>query len=139
MPSGRVFVDANVLVHAHEASDTAKRAIAVAILNDLWHTGAGVVSTQVLADFYAATTRGSPAMKRRAAREIVVLYGQWPVVAIDVPMIVAASWLEETHGLSLRDALLVEAARRAGASRLLTEALQHGRRFGALRVENPFR
>jgi predicted nucleic acid-binding protein len=41
--------------------------------------------------------------------------------------------------VSFWDALIVEAARRAGARRLLTEDLQHGRRFGQVRVENPFR
>jgi predicted nucleic acid-binding protein len=34
--------------------------------------------------------------------------------------------------------LVVEAARRGGATRLLTEDLQAGRRIGELRIENPF-
>jgi predicted nucleic acid-binding protein len=50
----------------------------------------------------------------------------------------AHSALEERHTLSLWDALILEAARRAGATRLLTGDLQPGRRIGGVRIENPF-
>lgn len=36
------------------------------------------------------------------------------------------------------DALIIEAARRVGAARVVTEDLQSGRRFGSVIVENPF-
>jgi predicted nucleic acid-binding protein len=78
-------------------------------------------------------------MSRRAAREIVALYGTWPVVQVDVVLILTASQLEERHTLSFWDALVVEAAQVGGAKRLLTEDLQDGRRVGGLRIENPFR
>jgi predicted nucleic acid-binding protein len=52
------------------------------------------------------------------------------VIAVDVPMTLAASALQERHTLSFWDALVVEAARRAGASRLLSEDFQAGRRIG---------
>jgi predicted nucleic acid-binding protein len=42
------------------------------------------------------------------------------------------------HTLSLWDALIVEAALARGCTRLLSEDLQDGRRFGGLVVENPF-
>ena len=77
-------------------------------------------------------------MPRGAARELVVLYATWPVVQIDVPLILAASELEERHRLSFWDALVVEAARRVGATRLATEDLQPGRDIAGVRIENPF-
>jgi predicted nucleic acid-binding protein len=46
--------------------------------------------------------------------------------------------LEEEHTLSFWDALIVQAAIHAGAGRLVSEDLQHGRRFGTLTIENPF-
>ena len=58
---------------------------------------------------------------------------------IDAALVLRGVSLSREHGLSLWDALIVEAARAAGCARLLTEDLQHGRRFGAVRVENPFR
>jgi predicted nucleic acid-binding protein len=59
-------------------------------------------------------------------------------VQVDVALVLAASKLEERHGFSFWDALVVEAARRGGATRLLTEDLQAGRRIGGVSIENPF-
>jgi predicted nucleic acid-binding protein len=77
-------------------------------------------------------------MPRGEARELVVVYATWPVVPVDVPLILAASELGERHTPSFWDALVVEAAGRAGATRLVTEDLQPGRRIGGVTVENPF-
>jgi predicted nucleic acid-binding protein len=133
------FVDTNVLVYAHDRSETRKQPIAQALLDVLWRTRSGVLSTQVLQEFYVVTTRKfDPPMRRGAAREVVALYGEWPIVQVDVALILAASKLEERHAFSFWDALVVEAARRCGATRLLTEDLQAGRRIDGISIENPF-
>lgn len=135
----RTFIDTNVLVYAHDRSETRKRPIAQRLLEALWQDRAGSLSTQVLQEFYVVATRKfDPPMSRRAAREVVMLYGEWPTVRIDVPLIVAASKLEERHRLSFWDALIVEAAQRSGAERLATEDLQAHRRVGNVRIDNPF-
>jgi predicted nucleic acid-binding protein len=135
----RTFIDTNVLVYAHDRSESRRQPIAQALLDDLWRTRSGVISTQVLQEFYVVTTRKfDPPMRRSAAREIVAVYGEWPTVQVDVTLILAASKLEERHGFSFWDALVVEAARRGGAARLLTEDLQTGRRIGGVSIENPF-
>jgi predicted nucleic acid-binding protein len=59
-------------------------------------------------------------------------------VQVDVALVLAASKLEERHSFSFWDALVVEAARRCGATRLLTEDLQADRRIGGVSIENPF-
>jgi predicted nucleic acid-binding protein len=134
-----VFVDTNVLVYAHDASETARQPVAEATLAELWDRRAGALSTQVLQEFYVVATRKyDPPMPRREARGLVEVYSHWQVVLIDVPLIVAASQLEERHTLSFWDALIVEAARRAGATRLVTEDLQAGRRLAGVLVDNPF-
>jgi predicted nucleic acid-binding protein len=133
------FVDTNVLAFAHDRSEAAKQPVARALLEGLWRERAGALSTQVLQELYVVATRKlDPPMPRAAARELVVLYATWPVVQVDLPLIVAASELEERHTLSFWDALVVEAARRAGATRLVTEDLQSGRDIGGGTVENPF-
>jgi predicted nucleic acid-binding protein len=133
------FVDTNVLVYAHDRSETRKQPIAQALLDVLWRTRTGVLSTQVLQEFYVVTTRKfDPPMRRGAAREVVALYGEWPIVQVDVALILAASKLEERHAFSFWDALVVEAARRCGATRLLTEDLRAGRRIDGISIENPF-
>jgi predicted nucleic acid-binding protein len=134
------FVDTNVLAYAHDKSETRRQPIARALLEALWTSRTGLLSTQILQEFYVVATRKfDPPMSRRAAREIVALYGTWPVVPVDVVLILTASQLEERHKLSFRDALVVEAARVGGATRLVTEDLQDGRRIGGVRIEDPFR
>jgi predicted nucleic acid-binding protein len=133
------FVDTNVLAYAHDRSETGKQPVARVLLDGLWRDRAGALSTQVLQELYVVATRKfDPPMPRGAARELVVLYATWPVVQIDVPLVLAASELEERHRLSFWDALVVEAARRVGATRLMTEDLQPGRDIAGVRIENPF-
>ena len=133
------FVDTNVLVYAHDRSETRKQPLAQALLQELWASRTGALSTQVLQEFYVvATLKFDPPMSRRAAREIVALYAAWPLVQVDLALILVASELEERHKLSFWDALVVEAARRADATHIVTEDLQAGRHIGGVRFENPF-
>lgn len=133
------FVDTNVLVYAHDRSEALRQPVAQALLEELWANRTGTLSTQILQEFYVVATRKfNPPMTCREAREIVALYGTWPLVQVDLPLILTASQLEERHRLSFWDALVLEAARRAGATRLVTEDLQGGRSIGGVRIENPF-
>jgi predicted nucleic acid-binding protein len=136
---GSTFVDTNVLVYAHDAGEAEKQPIARALLEHLWADRSGVLSTQVLQELYVvATRRLHPPMSRADARELLVLYSTWSVIQVDDPAIIDATLLEEEVGLSFWDALIVEAARRAGASRLVSEDLQDGRRIGGIEIVNPF-
>ena len=133
------FVDTNVLVYAHDASETVKQPIAQDLLDRLWAVRRGTLSTQILQEFYVVATRKlTTPLSRPEAREIIDLYSTWPVVVIDSVLIVSASRLEDRHRLSFWDALVVEAARLAGADLLLSEDLQHGRVIEGVRIVNPF-
>jgi predicted nucleic acid-binding protein len=134
------FVDANVLLYAYDASETVKQPVAQAVLEGLWHARTGVVSTQILQEFYAvATSKLKQPMRPARVREIVALYSAWPVVLIEPPLILTASHVAEKHRLSFWDALIIEAARAGGAVRLLTEDLNDGQSIEGIRIENPFR
>ena len=136
---GRTFVDTNVLLYAHDASEAGKQPIARALLEELWADRSGVLSTQVLQEFYVVATRKfEPPMRRSEARELVALYATWSIVQVDVGLIIDAAVLEERAQLSFWDALIVEAARRAGATRLVTEDLQGGQKIAGVAIENPF-
>ncbi len=139
MARSLVFVDTNVLVYAHDRSETLKQPIAAALLESLWEDQMGALSTQVLQEFYAVVTRKfRPPLPRSRARELVAAYGEWHIVSIDVPLIVTASDLEQRHRLSFWDALIVVAAQQCGAERLVSEDLQSGRRIADLLIQNPF-
>lgn len=136
---GRAFVDTNVLLYAHDASETAKQPVARAALQGLWRDRNGVISTQVLQEFYVASTRKLPRpLSRTEVREIIDLYSTWPVITVDPTVILSATRVEEDPQISFWDALILESARIAGAELLLTEDLQHGQVIQGVRVENPF-
>lgn len=133
------FVDTNILIYAHDTHEPDKQRVAAGLLAELWASDDGVLSAQVLQEFYNAATRKlQRPLPRNTARELVSDYSHWRRVDTDPLLIVSASRLEEQHSLAFWDALIVEAAIRSGASRLLSEDMQHGRRFGELLIENPF-
>jgi len=132
------FVDTNVLAYAHDASEPSKRRVAAELLTSLWDTRAGVLSTQVLQEFYVVVTRKfRPPLSAAVARRLLVSYGHWRVVVLDLPIIVRATALGERHRLSFWDALILAAAEAAGAERVVSEDLQPGLRLGGMHIENP--
>jgi predicted nucleic acid-binding protein len=136
----KTFVDTNVLVYAHDTDAGDRHAVAKVLLAELWDSREGILSTQVLQEFYAVVTRKfKPPMSRTKARAIVAAYGEWCAVATEPALTVSASRLEEEHTVSFWDALIVQAGIQAGAERLVSEDFQDGRRFGTLTIHNPFR
>ena len=135
---GLTFVDTNVLLYAEDGREPDRRDLAAGVLADLWTSGRGVLSTQVLQEFYDNATR-KLRMPPEPARRIVAQYAEWPVVETTAQLIVSASVLHERHSFAFWDAMIVEAALLSNATTLLSEDLQHGRRIGGLTVANPFR
>ena len=139
MSGGKVFVDTNILVYAHDTSSGSKGLKAREILLDLWESRRGVLSTQVLQEFYIVVTRKIPKpLEPGRARDIVESLLHWDVVVNDPEAVLEAIDLSEKHGLSFWDALVVQAAVVAGAEVLLSEDLNPGQVIEGVRVENPF-
>lgn len=140
MTADLTFVDTNVLLYAHDRSAGQKHELARDLLVRLWGSRTGVLSTQVLGEFYVNATRKLPKpLSPIRARTIIRRYATWPVCRIDPDDLIAASELETRHRLSFWDALIVISATRSGATILATEDLQHGRRFEKLVILDPFR
>ena len=134
----RVFLDTNVLVYADDLDAGDKRDRARELLRTALTGGTGVISTQVLQEFFSVTTRKlgvDPAVARRK----VELLAAMDVVRVDVDLILGAIDLHRLHALSFWDALIVRSAVAAGCGRLLSEDMQDGQVFDGVRIENPFR
>src|SRR5436853_6512089 len=99
----RIFVDSNVLVYAHDLDGEVKRAIAEHVLRQLWEDQTGVLSAQVLQEFYEAITGAASPVPRRAARDLMQAYGVWPIATLDAGDLLAASEFEERYRLPFRD------------------------------------
>jgi len=135
----RVFLDTNIIVYAYDRDAHRKHEIARDLLVDLWNGGGGVLSAQILEEFYVTVTKKiafpvSPA----TAREIVINLATWDVVANDSESVLEAIDLNVSEKISFWDALIVAAAIKGGAEVLLSEDLSDGRKFGNLVVRNPF-
>jgi predicted nucleic acid-binding protein len=132
MPGDRFF-DTNILIYAFAADDR-RSAKAEALMAE-----GGVLGVQVLNEFTSVARRK--------------LNWEWP--QIDAALAVIAELmgaarplttaihshavkLARGSALSFYDALMVAAAADAGCHLLLTEDLQHGRKFVGVMVENPF-
>ena len=139
MTEGKVFLDANVLVYAHDVSAGGKHEVARAAVGELWVAGTGVVSSQVLQEWFVIVTRKIPKpLDASAARRIVADLLSWEVIVNDGTSILAAIDIHQRFGFSFWDSLILQAALRAGATRLLSEDFTHGQKVDGLRIENPF-
>jgi predicted nucleic acid-binding protein len=139
MNGNRTFVDTNVLVYAYDVSAARKRLEAREILADLWRSGLGVVSTQVLQEFFVTVTRKLPkAMDLTSAREVVSDLMKWDLVTVYGDLILEAIDLHKTHGYSFWDSLIISAAVDADCKVLLSEDLSSGDSIGTLTIVNPF-
>jgi len=134
----RRFLDTNVLLYADDESAGAKRPQAQKILAESLSTATGVVSTQVLQEFFVVSTRRM-GVAPEVARRKVELMATLDLVQIDLDLILAAVDLSRLHSFSFWDGLIVRAAATAGCQVLLTEDLQHGRVVDGVRIQNPFR
>ena len=136
----RIFVDTNVLVYAHDLSAGDRHAKASAIIESLWEAETGVLSTQVLQEFYVTVTRKiKNPIKMAEAREIIRNYLAWPVQINDPETTIRASEIEEKNNLSFWDALIFAAALRLQAKKIITEDLNHGQIIEGILVENPLK
>jgi len=134
----RRFLDTNVLLYADDLDAGDKRVRAQQVLREAMSSGEGVLSTQVLQEFFVIATRKlgvEPAMARRK----VELLAEMDLVRVDLAMILAAIDLSRLHSFSFWDALIVRTAAAAGCGLLLSEDLQHGQVVDGVRIENPFR
>jgi predicted nucleic acid-binding protein len=123
--SADVFVDTNVLVYARDASETAKQKLAASWMEQLWRTGRGRLSFQVLEEFYVTVTQKlRPGLNPESARSDVRSLLAWQPIALDAQLMDGAWSLQDRYATSWWDALIVSAAQRSGCRYLLTEDLQ---------------
>ncbi|MGP0017331.1 MAG: PIN domain-containing protein [Candidatus Sulfotelmatobacter sp.] len=133
----RSFFDTNVLVYADDQADRAKQRRALDLVAEHRRAHTGVVSLQVLQEYFVTVTRKLQ-VDVRIARRKVELLAEFDVAAPDVADIVAAIDLHRLHGVSFWDALILRAAKQAGCSVLFSEDMQEKRDIDGVRIVNPF-
>lgn len=137
--SDRTFIDSNVLVYGHDVDAGKKREIARDVLHNLWADKTGVLSAQVLQEFYVNVTRKiRKPLPKEQARRVVEIYGVWCLEATTVEDILTASKTEEDAKINFWDALIITMAAKTGAPRLLSEDLNPEQSISGVTIVNPF-
>jgi predicted nucleic acid-binding protein len=136
--NAKVFVDTNVLVYAHDQKEGYKQETAKRILRDLSQHESGAVSMQVLQEFYSTVTRKLAfPLPKDEARAIVEDFAYW-CIETTPDEIKRAFQIEDEARINFWDAMIVAAAIKSGATRILSEDLNPGQIIAGIQIENPF-
>jgi len=135
--SARSFFDTNVLICADDKAAPAKQRKAVNLVTEHLRAGTGVLSMQVLQEYFVKVTR-KLRVDTSIARRKVELLAEFDVAAPEVADILAAIDLHRLPGFSFWDALILLSAKQAGCSVLYSEDMQGAREVDGVRIVNPF-
>ena len=136
--ANKYFVDTNILLYAHDRSAGPKHQRARRLLEQLWQSGEGVLSTQVLQEFCLNLRRKvTPALSATEVHNLIEDYLAWEIVTNSPESTLRALEVETRYQTSFWDALILHAAETAGAEVLYSEDLAHGQSYGSVKVVNP--
>ena len=132
------FLDTNILLYAIcPGSDERAKAEKA---RDILRRGDLALSVQVLQEFYVQATRPTRTqpLSHADATALITLWLRFRVVELSVPLMQAALRLKDRYQTSYWDAAILAAADTAGCIELLSEDLNPGQSYNAVRVMNPF-
>ncbi|MBI5097939.1 MAG: PIN domain-containing protein [Nitrospirae bacterium] len=139
MKDGKVFVDTNIIIYAYDVSAGEKHDRSLEIMKDLWNTGRGVISTQVLQEFFVNVTRKiARPVNAATAKEIVKDFLKWKTVVIDGELILDAIDIHSAHKYSFWDSMIIASAIAGNVEMLLSEDLSDRHVIKGITVKNPF-
>src|SRR5258706_14616468 len=135
-----VLIDTNVVVYAYDRGEPVKQKQAIKVLERLQDTQTGRLSTQVLAEFFSATTRGQHPILTvsKAIAEVASLAAGWPILLVTPAIIQAAAQGVHNHQLSYYDAQLWATALLNQAPVIFSEDFASGSSIEGVRLINPF-
>jgi predicted nucleic acid-binding protein len=133
----RAFFDTNVLVYADDLDSPAKQVTARKLWAEYRLAGSGVVSLQVLQEYFVNVTR-KLGVAPQIARQKIELITELNLIVLSAADVLAAVDLHLLDRISFWDALIVRAASKSGCNILLTEDMQHGRVIDGVKIVNPF-
>lgn len=135
----KVFFDSNILVYFADGADPKKQQIAENLLKNAVINDNGVISTQSLQEFFAATTRKLLCTKEKAKEYIENFSESFTVEQISVSLILKAINISIKNQFSFWDSLILSAAIQSGCIICYSEDLTNGQIVDGLKIVNPFK
>src|SRR4051812_38715157 len=109
MPAGKIFLDSNIFAYAQDKDSPAKQRRSRQVIAALAASGSGVVSTQVLQEFYVTATR-KLGVAPLAAKAVLQTFSVFEVVQTSPALIEDAIDCSVLNQISFWDALIIAAA-----------------------------
>ena len=135
--SGRVFLDTNIIVYAHDLDEPRKQTIAKNILSCTLRKRRGVISAQVMGETFVSLIKKIGIEPADATDEICKLT-RFRVIDLSKALVMRGLEIKASFGLSYWDALIIAAAERASCPVVFSEDLSDGQQYGIVTVVNPF-
>jgi predicted nucleic acid-binding protein len=135
--SDKIFLDANILVHAQDAGVPQKQCTSRDIIMQLADSGDGVISTQVMQEFFVAATRRL-GVEPLVAKGILKTFAVFEIVQVSAELIHEAIDCSILNQLSFWDSLILAAAASAGCSTVFSEDINSSQTILRVKVRNPF-
>lgn len=136
----KTIVDTNVLLYAYDRSAPLKQARALASLDRLVAKGLGVLTAQVLAEFYVNATRklDPPLTPEEAYQRLQNYLLSWEILETTGPVVLEAARGVQTYQMSYWDAQIWASARLNQIPTILSEDFDAGAVLEGVRFLNPF-
>jgi len=134
----RSFLDTNVLIYSVDQADPGKQEVALGLIARQAKERTGVISTQVLQEFFSAATRKlgiAPLQARQHLRE----FRCFDIVQVTPEIIEEGVDCSILNRISFWDGLIVASASAAKCAEVLSEDLSDSQRIQGVAVKNPFR
>ena len=137
------LVDTNILVYRCDPRDPAKRAVALQVLREGETSWELRIPHQALVEFVNSVTRSrggaQPIMTLGdATRQAELFMAEFPVLYPNESVFRMALLGKAAYGLPWYDAHLWAYAEHYGLPEIISEDFEHGRRYGTVRIRNPF-
>lgn len=135
----KVMIDTNILVYAYDRSTENKQKAALQVLNHLIDLGVGVVSPQILGEFFIATTRkiSEPLSLQEASERVHRFCQLWPVLEMNEMVVCEAIRGVKDHQFSYWDAQVWASARLNQVGLVLSEDFASNSQVEGVRFVNP--
>jgi predicted nucleic acid-binding protein len=132
----KVFLDTNILVYCLDQSEVGKQRMCRKLIKGLTGEHTGVISTQVMQEFYVAAT-GKLGADPLLIKDILRSLERFETVIVSPMLIKEAIDCAIINRVSFWGALIIVSAESARCEVLWTEDLNHGQVIRGVRIENP--
>lgn len=132
----KVFLDTNILIYAMDSHDKEKQEKCRRLLSIATNEFSGVISTQVMQEFYVTATKKLGA-DPLIAKDILHTFERFEIVLNTPELIKEGIDCSIINRLSFWDALIVVSAESARCEKLWSEDLNDGQLIRGVRIENP--